>query len=233
MTSIEVDGLTKRFGPVTAIHDVSFHVADGERVGLFGPNGAGKTTLLRILGTLSTPTDGRIVVGDRELTPDWAAVRQQIGVLSHETMHYEGLTARENLQLHARLHGVDTDRCERMLELVGLASYGSSDPDTFSHGMRKRLALARALLHDPAVLLLDEPFAGLDRRSMADFHDLLDSVSAETVVMATHDFERGFAFCDRALVLDESIQCDIPVDDLDTSAAFLDRYRTAIGLGDD
>ena len=233
MALIDVDDLTKRFGHVTALRDVSFRVADGERVGLFGPNGAGKTTLLRILATLSTPTDGRVLVDGEELTPDRTAVRRRLGVLSHDTMLYDGLTARENLRLHASLHGVDGERCERLLELVGLSAHGSSDPSRFSHGMRKRLSLARALLHEPDVLLLDEPYSGLDRRSMADFGNLLDAVGVETVVMATHDLQRGFEHCDRALVLDGgAVERDVALADLDAPSEFLDRYRTAIGLED-
>jgi heme exporter protein A len=231
MKRIEVDGLTKRFGRFTALYDVSFSVSDGERVGLFGPNGAGKTTLLRILATLSTPTDGRVLVDGHELSADWAGVRRRIGVLSHDTMLYEGLTARENLRLHARLHGVDTERCERVLELVGLGPDGERDPSTFSHGMRKRLSLARALLHDPDVLLLDEPYSGLDRRSMADFDGILDAIGVGTVVMVTHDLDRGFTFCDRGLVLDGgTVRRDVSLTDLDSPEAFIARYRTAIGL---
>ncbi|EFW92311.1 ABC-type transport system ATP-binding protein [Haladaptatus paucihalophilus DX253] len=233
MTLIEVDNLTKRFGRLTAIHDVSFQVGDGERIGLFGPNGAGKTTVLRILATLSTPTSGRVFIDGRELTRDRAAVRQQIGVLSHETMLYDGLTARENLQLHARIHHIDIDRCDRVLELVGLRSDGERDPSTFSHGMRKRLSLARALLHEPAVLLLDEPYSGLDRRSMVDFDQILDAVGVGTVIMVTHDFKRGFDFCDRALILDAgTVSRDVSLRSLTSPSAFINQYQTAIGLED-
>ncbi|WP_458185598.1 ABC transporter ATP-binding protein [Haladaptatus sp. NG-WS-4] len=231
MTTIEVDGLTKRFGRAIGIQDVSFRVEDGERVGLFGPNGAGKTTILRILATLATPTRGRVLVDGDPLTPDNAAIRSRIGVVSHDTMLYEGLTARENLRLHARVHGVDDGRCERVLELVGLGAEGSSDPSEFSHGMRQRLSFARALLHEPDVLLLDEPYSGLDRRTMADFHDALDAVGARTVVMATHDLERGFTHCDRGLVLDGgTVRRDVAFDEFETSTDFVDCYRRTLGL---
>lgn len=229
MTHLSVDGVTKRFGRQFALSDLTLDVESGESLGLFGPNGAGKTTLLRLLSTLSTPTDGAVRLDGEALTPDNTAARRRIGVTTHDTMLYDDLTARENLHLHARLHGVERSRCETVLDRVGLATRASSRPAEFSHGMRKRLSLARALLHDPDVLLLDEPYAGLDRRSATTLQDVLDSVEARTVVMATHDFERGFDHCDRLVVLDGGdVRLDEPAAAFADASAFVERYRTLI-----
>lgn len=231
MTVIALDGVTKRFGRFPAVEDLSFEVASGTCLGLFGPNGAGKTTLLRMLATLSVPSEGRIYVDGTELTPDRTDVRRRLGVVLHDTMLYDELTARENLRLHARLHGVDSDRCDDLLSLVGLSSHASSRPDAFSHGMRKRLSLARALLHDPDILVLDEPYSGLDRRSKADLQALLDGFEERTVVASTHDFAEGFAQCDRAVVLDAGeVALDTSMAAFDDADALERRYREVIGV---
>jgi heme exporter protein A len=231
MTAIALDGVTKRYGRFPAVEGLTLDVESGTCLGLFGPNGAGKTTLLRMLATLSVPTEGTIRVGGTELSPDRTDVRSRLGVVLHDTMLYDELTARENLRLHARLHGVDEARSEDLLEVVDLTSHASARPDSFSHGMRKRLSLARALLHDPDVLVLDEPYSGLDRRSQGDLGDLLDEFEDRTVVVATHDFERGFAQCDRALVLDGgTVSLDVSMDRFDDAEAFERRYRSVIGV---
>ena len=196
---LTADNIHKRYGPFTALDRVSFEIASGERICLLGPNGSGKTTLLRILSGLSRPTDGSARVGGAEIRPDDPAVRERIGFVSHSTMVYEGLTARENLRFHARLWNVEQDRVSEVLEAVGLADRGSGLPREFSHGMGKRLALARALLDPSPVLLLDEPFSGLDQASTDTVVGLLED---RTVLLATHDFDRAFEHCDRVFVLD-------------------------------
>lgn len=231
--AIRVGDLTKSYGRITAVDDLSFTVETGETVGLFGPNGAGKTTLLRMLAGLARPTDGTITLGTSELTPDDHAVYRTLGVVTHEPMLYDALTARENLRVHADLHGLGdaADRTEAVLETVNLADRASHRPDEFSHGLRKRLSLARALLHRPDVLLLDEPYTGLDQRSIADLEAVLDGFDDRTVVLTTHDLELGVGRCDRALILDRGrLQADVDLDG--PVAEFESTYRRAIGLTD-
>jgi heme exporter protein A len=226
-----VDGVTKRFGRVTAVRNVAMRVDRGEFVALFGPNGAGKSTLLRMVAALSRPTDGRILLDGDVVAGDRPSVRRQVGVVTHQTMHYDGLSARENLRLHARLHGVSdvTGRVRAVLDRVGLAGRASDRPSTFSHGMAKRLALARALLHDPAVLLLDEPYAGLDRRAAAVLSSLLDGMDDRTVVLSTHGLERGFDHATRAVVLSRGrVQFDRPTAAFEDQAAFAAAYERAV-----
>ncbi|SIR65521.1 heme ABC exporter ATP-binding protein CcmA [Natronorubrum thiooxidans] len=219
MASITAEGVTKRLGSTVAVRDVSFTVESGEHVGLFGPNGAGKTTLMQMLATLSFPSDGSIQIGGRDVTPDATRVRRDLGVMGHRPMLYGTLTARENLRLHARLRGVSTDRVEEVLGQVNLRTQASTRVETFSHGMKKRLAIARAVLHDPTVLLLDEPYAGLDQRSAADLQRILDQFDDRTVVLATHDLARGATDCDRALVLvDGTVSRDVQIEDSATDA---------------
>jgi len=232
VTVLAAEGVEKRFGRQYALRGVDLEVGAGEFLGLFGPNGAGKSTLLRLLAGLARPTDGTVRVEGRELVPDAVAPRRSLGVVTHRTMLYDGLTARENLRLHARLHGVDAveARVETLLDRVGLARRGSDSPGSFSHGMRKRLSLARALLHDPPVLLLDEPYAGLDQRAAARLDDLLDAEAAvdRTVVLTSHDFEAGLAHADRVVVLvDGRVELDRPAGDRE---GFEATYRDLVGL---
>ncbi|RLM56630.1 heme ABC exporter ATP-binding protein CcmA [Halobellus sp. Atlit-31R] len=232
--AVEVADVTKSYGHFTAVDGVSFTVESGATVGLFGPNGAGKTTLLRMLAGLTRPTDGTVSIDGVELAPDDHTTYRTVGVVTHETMVYDELTARENLRFHAGLHGVDDPdaRCASVLETVGLRHRGSDRPTEFSHGLRKRLSLARALLHDPEVLLLDEPYTGLDQRSVADLEAILDGFDDRTVVLTTHDLERGGERCSRALVVDRGrLEADVDVD-ASGAAAFESTYRRAIGVDD-
>ncbi|QCC46456.1 ABC transporter ATP-binding protein [Halobellus limi] len=228
--AIAVEDVTKSYGHFTAVDGLSFAVERGSTVGLFGPNGAGKTTLLRMMAGLARPTRGTITVDGVELAPDDYATYRTIGVVTHETMLYDDLTARENLRFHADLHGVDdpADRCASVLDTVGLSRRGSDRPAAFSHGLRKRLSLARALLHDPEVLLLDEPYTGLDQHSAADLEAVLDGFDDRTVVLTTHDLERGVARCDRGLVVDRGrLEADLALGD---AASFAEAYRRTIGV---
>jgi heme exporter protein A len=232
--AVRVDDVTKAYGRIVAVDGVSFAVESGTTVGLFGPNGAGKTTLLRLLAGLARPTDGRIVLGEAELSPDDHAVYRTVGVVTHESMLYDHLTARENLRFHAGLHGLDDPaaRVATVLDAVNLTPRASDRPATFSHGMKKRLSLARALLHGPAVLLLDEPYAGLDQRSVADLAAVLEEFDDRTVLLTTHDLDRGVERCDRALVVDRGqVRADVDLD-ATAPASFETAYRRAIGVDD-
>jgi heme exporter protein A len=187
---IEVRGLVKAFGPRKALAGINLDIAAGDRVMLVGPNGAGKTTLLRILATLSRPTSGEVVVEGHSLTASGAKVRKSIGYLSHETLLYEDLTAQQNLQFYGRMYGLSdaATRIEELLNRVGLWLRREDLVRTFSRGMRQRLAVARAVLHRPTLLLLDEAYTSLDAGATEMLTQLLTSLvdGGCTMILTTH-----------------------------------------------
>ncbi len=202
---IDVHHLVKRFGPKVVLRNLEFHVEPGEFVALLGPNGAGKTTFLRILASLSRPTLGEVRIADHYLPGQAGAVRQRLGVVSHQPILYGELTAEENLRFFGQMYHVSSlnQRISEILELVGLASRRRDLVRTFSRGMAQRLSIGRAVLHDPEVLLLDEPYTGLDQ----DACDMLDGVlrlvtsRGRTVVMTSHDLVRTAELASRFDVL--------------------------------
>ncbi len=197
--------LTKVFGHRRALRGVDLAVGRGEFLVLFGPNGAGKTTLLRILATLSKPTAGRAVLDGIDLADDPGEVRRRLGVISHQTFLYDDLTAAENLRFFGRMYDVpDLERrIAEVLAQVGLAARANDRARTFSRGMQQRLSIARAVLHNPPILLLDEPDTGLDERAAGMLHEVISGLEggARTVIMTTHHFERGLAMATRVAVL--------------------------------
>jgi heme exporter protein A len=180
---------------------VTVSVPAGQTLGVFGSNGAGKTTLLRVLATLLRPHAGSARVLDAELPGDAWKVRGRIGFLGHEPLLYRDLTARENLAFHARLHGVAPARVGELLDAVRLARRADEPVSNLSRGMVQRVAVARAVLHDPAVLLLDEPRANLDPAAAELLEPLIGRVSGRTRVLVTHDVEGGLAESDVVLGL--------------------------------
>jgi heme exporter protein A len=192
---IEVRSLVKRFGGKTVLRGLNFDVQPGEFVALLGPNGAGKTTFLRILASLSQPTLGQVRVAGYSLPQESAAVRARLGVLSHMPLLYGDLTAEENLLFYGRLYGVAQlpMRITEVLEMAGLVARRHDLVRTFSRGMQQRLAIARAVLHDPEVMLFDEPYTGLDQDASLMLDKLLQTVAAQgrTVVMTSHDLARA------------------------------------------
>lgn len=192
---IEVQRLMKRFGPKVVLQGLDFHVQPGEFVALLGPNGAGKTTFLRILASLSRPTAGVVRVGGYRLPQEAAAVRRALGVVSHQPLLYGDLTAEENLLFYARLYGLEEAgaRVKEVLDLVGLEKRRHDLVRTFSRGMQQRLSIGRAVLHDPQVLLFDEPYTGLDQDACAMLDQILRAVAAQgrTIVMTSHDLARA------------------------------------------
>jgi heme exporter protein A len=202
---IIANSLTKQFGPFMALRGLDLEVRPGEFVTIVGPNGAGKTTLLRILATLSRPTRGRVSIAGHALPKGADQARRQIGLLSHQPLLYGDLTAEENLRFFGKMYDVPhlEARIIELLDQVDLIDRRSDRARTFSRGMQQRLAIARALLHDPAVVLLDEPFTGLDPHASDRLEELLHLLrdGQRTVVMTIHDLDRGWAMCDRALVL--------------------------------
>ena len=192
---IKVRHLVKRFGLKTILRGLDFDVRPGEFVALLGPNGSGKTTFLRILASLSHPSLGEVYIAGFRLPHQAASVRARLGIVSHLPLLYGDLTAEENLRFYGRLYGVLRldERITEMLEMVGLEPRRRDLVRTFSRGMQQRLAIGRAVLHDPDVLLFDEPYTGLDQDASAMLDDILRSVAVQgrTVVMTSHDLGRA------------------------------------------
>jgi heme exporter protein A len=216
---IVVTKLVKRFGPKVVLRGLDFNVQQGEFVALLGPNGAGKTTFLRILSSLSSPTMGRVRVAGHELPRQASAVRLRLGVVSHLPLLYGDLTAEENLRFYGRMYGVLNleKRIGEVLNLVGLLPRRRDLVRTFSRGMQQRLAIGRAIIHDPEVLLLDEPHTGLDQDACEMLDSVLGQVAARgrTVVMTSHDLTRVEDMASRFDVLTRgSIQASIRKEDL-------------------
>jgi heme exporter protein A len=191
---IEVRKLVKRFGLKPVLRGLNFHADPGEFVAILGPNGAGKTTFLRILASLSRPTLGEVRVAGYRLPDQASAVRRRLGVVSHLPLLYGDLTAEENLRFYTRLYGVEREgrRVAEVLELVGLSPRRRDLVRTFSRGMQQRLAIGRAVLHDPDVILFDEPHTGLDQDACTMLDGVLRRVAAQgrTIVMTSHDLAR-------------------------------------------
>ena len=222
MPLIAVKGVSKIFGLRPALQNVSFDVEAGRSVVLLGPNGSGKTTLLRLLAALSTPTVGTITIGGWSLPGEADAVRAQLGVVAHLPLLYDDLTAQENLTFYAELYNADPRQAGEALARVGLAKRSQDLARTFSRGMQQRLAIARAMLHEPAVLLLDEPYTGLDPTGA----DLLDGLIAEwkakgrTILTSMHDLDRASRIADQVLILNRGkVAVNASVADLDNLPA--------------
>lgn len=229
---IEVHRLVKRFGPKMVLRNLEFQAAEGEFVALLGPNGAGKTTFLRILASLSRPTMGVVRIAGFGLPQEAAAVRRRLGVVSHMPLLYGDLTAEENLAFFGRMYGVDplAERIDGVLEIIGLSARRRDLVRTFSRGMQQRLAIGRAVLHGPDVLLLDEPHTGLDQDACEMLDAVLRQVAARgrTVVMTSHDLARAADLAGRFDVLSRGkIQTSIAASQLpkDGLLAF---YREAL-----
>ena len=216
MSSIEARGLTKRFGLHTVLEDVSFVVPAGARVALLGANGAGKSTLLEVISTLASPSAGGGSVAGFDLEADAAEVRRRVGVLAHRPMLYEQLSSLENLEFFARLYGVEDapTRIEELLRAVGLWRRRHEHVEVLSRGYHQRLAMARALVHRPPVLLLDEPETGLDEEALALLDELMLVAPEVTVLAATHRRERVAQWADDAISLEGGrvLEASVPLE---------------------
>ncbi len=203
--AINIMGLSKSFGRTAVLRQLDLQVPWGETLAILGPNGSGKTTLIKILATLTKPDAGSARVAGGELSRSGKSVRRLIGVVTHDTLLYEGLTAYENLKFFARMFGLDDieERVERSIERMGMASRLHDRVSTLSHGMKKRVSIARALLHDPPILLMDEPESGLDQEALAMLDDVISdrAIPYRTVVMTTHNIERGLQLGSRMAIL--------------------------------
>jgi heme exporter protein A len=217
---IETHSLSKAYGLQPVLKKIDLGIERGEFAALLGANGSGKSTLLRLLCALSKPTAGVIKIGGWELPKEAATVRSQIGLVSHKALLYDNLTAHENLLFFGRIYGLsDIDgRIQRGLERVGLSKRGGDLVRTYSRGMLQRLSIARALLHDPDVLLLDEPYTGLDQDASATLDSLLNQAHADgkTILMVTHELDRAQRLARRALILSRgALALDAPMRDID------------------
>lgn len=224
---IHVKGLTKSFGNKRVLHNIDMEVGCGEFLTVFGPNGAGKSTLLHILAGVMRPSSGQIRIDGVDVKNDPVNSRRRIGFVSHQSLLYNDLTASENLTYYGRMFDVPNSkqRIADLLRQVGLEVRTHDPLRTLSRGMVQRLAIARALLHSPSVLLLDEPFTGLDHRAVDILREILTNTieSGGTVIMATHNLERGLELCHRAFLLAtgrlvyEAKGQDLDVSDLKTT----------------
>ena len=201
MAAIELERLERRYGERVALADVSVRVDEGQTLAVLGGNGAGKTTLLRVLAGLLRPHGGTVRVLGAELPGERWKLPAQVGYLGHEPLLYRELSGRENLRYHARLHGVGDERVDELLAAVGMAKRADDPVRELSKGLVQRLAVARAVLHDPALLLLDEPRANLDPAAAELLEPLIGRASGRTRVLVSHDVEGALAEADVSIGL--------------------------------
>jgi heme exporter protein A len=205
-SALESQNIRKTYGHFTALASISLRIQPGEFVTLFGRNGAGKTTFLKVAATLVRPTQGRLRIQGIDVAENSQDARRHIGFLSHNTYVYRDLTPLENLKFFARLYGVDdsNDRLERLLDRVGLRRRMNDPVRAFSRGLNQRVGIARVMLHEPSVILLDEPYTGLDANAVEILNGMLDEAHAKgkTIIVTTHDLEHGLRAASRAVIID-------------------------------
>ena len=204
---IEIQGLTKAFGHHLALRGIDLKIRQGEKVAIFGPNGAGKTTLIKVLATIMNISSGKVLIAGLNSKDNTEEIQRQIGVITHQTFLYGNLTAKENLEFYGRMYDVPRrkERINEVVDMVGMTPRLHDRVNTLSRGMQQRIAIARALLHRPTILLLDEPETGLDPQATSILWEML-SVEGEdkrTIVLTTHSLERGLELCDRLLILNQ------------------------------
>ena len=223
--------LTRSYGRVKAIAGLDLAIESGERVLLVGPNGSGKTTLIKLLATLIKPTSGDLFVHGRDASRHDASIRAAMGVVLHEPLLYGRLTAAENLRFYARMFSVPSPdaRIQTLAEQLELTDLLGKRVDSLSHGQRKRVALLRAVLHDPGILLLDEPDSGLDKTALDLLFDFCKS-QPRTIVMSTHNLDNGLEIAQRAIFLKRGrVTMDSGIETLDREA--LDYRYQALAVG--
>lgn len=232
---VATEKLSREFGRRKAVDEVTLSVAAGDTLALFGPNGAGKTTLLRILAGLLKPTSGAARIGDIAL-PGGPEVRRRVGVISHHSLLYEALTARENVEFSARLYGVSNFReaSERALDRMKILDRADTAVRTLSRGLKQRVSVARATVHDPEVILADEPFTGLDLLGAAALSDLLNSLRERgaAVILVTHNVEEGLSLATHAAIMDRGRILEVETQSRIDRASFGERYRHLVSHGE-
>lgn len=202
---IEARGITKSFGSFEALRGIDLTVGKGEFFTLFGPNGAGKTTFIKLLATLAKPTSGSLTIAGLNAVKEPHGVRAVTGVISHDPYLYENLSALENIRFFGELYGV-SDLERRAVEVITEVGLGARMHDlvrNFSRGMKQRLAVARAIVHEPSILLLDEPYTGLDQHGAAVFGTMLSALKSRnrTILMTTHSIDEGLGMSDRVGII--------------------------------
>ncbi len=207
--AVSIRKLSKVFGKNPVLKSLDLDLEKGEFAVIFGPNGAGKTTLLKLISTLTTPTEGSVFVSGFNVVEEPEKARREIGLLSHESYLYGELSAKENLRFFGQMYGIKGQKLEErissILEDTGLVAKTDERVSTFSRGMKQRLSIARTLLHRPSILLLDEPYTGLDPGASLVFENLIKSPEFQksTKLMVSHDLERGFKLSSRLLILNK------------------------------
>ena len=230
--ALDSEDIQKKFGHFTALGGISMQIPRGEFVTLFGRNGAGKTTFLKIAATLMRPTHGSLRIEGIDIHKEPEKARRHIGFLSHNTFIYRDLSALENLRFFCRLYGVDDshDRLMDWLERVGLRRRANDVVRAFSRGLQQRMGIARVLLHNPSLILLDEPYTGLDAQAMAMLNVLLDEIvaSGRTVILTTHDLAQGLRSATRAMVMDRGM---VVLSSVASDPAIREAYSRLILMG--
>lgn len=231
---IRAKGLSKTFGNRRAVDRLGFELPDGAFLSVFGPNGAGKTTLLRMLSTLSKPSEGELFLCGLDAREKPAEIRDRVGLISHQSMLYPDLTAEENLLFYARLYGLEDPKARtlELLDAVGLKHRRLDRVRTFSRGMTQRLSIARALVNDPELVLLDEPYSGLDPHAVDVFDGLIAEMrEGRSFVMVSHDLEKGLSLASHVLVMSKGKRVFFgECDGLDLGD-FRALYRETVGMG--
>ena len=233
--AIEVRGLTKSFGNNLALGGIDLEVETGKTLAVFGPNGAGKTTLIKILASIMKPTAGEVSINGFSLKDNAEAIRSHIGIVSHQTFLYGNLSAYENLHFYSRMYDVPhyKKRIMQVASMVGMESRLYDRINTLSRGMQQRFSIARALLHQPDIVLLDEPETGLDQQAIAMLWELLkeDGSKKRSVVFTSHSLERGLKACDDLIILNRGkIACCQPGSTLNL-AGLEQLYKESTGSG--
>ena len=204
-TAIELKGLTKTFGTHSVLKGIDLEIARGQTVFIFGPNGAGKTTLIKILATIINPTKGEVFIDGLDIKKDVEEARRKIGIVTHQTYLYNNLTVFENLDFYGRMYDVPSrkERIREMLEMVDMADRIHDKADTLSRGMQQRVSIARALLHKPGIILLDEPETGLDQQSSVMLRETISKEKEleRTIIQTTHSMNAINETCDRVLII--------------------------------
>lgn len=237
MLAIETKSLTRRFNGITAVDGLSFGVEEGEIFGLLGPNGAGKTTTLRLLSCLISPTSGGATVGGLDILRDQSAIRKSIGILTESPSVYERLTAVENLEFFAKAYGMSDraaiyQRVKEVLEFFQLWERRRDKVATYSKGMKQKLALARALVHNPQILFLDEPTSGLDPEASKLIRDLvgrLGNLESRTIILSTHRLEDAEKLCRRVMIINRGVSRVLgTVDDLRKEMKAMPKFEVTL-----
>ena len=230
--ALESENIRKTFGHFTALAGVTLNIRRGEFVTLFGRNGAGKTTFLKVAATLVRPSQGKLRIEGIDIDDNAEEARRHIGFLSHNTYVYRDLSPLENLRFFSKLYGVDgsDERLKSLLDRVGLRRRMNDPVRAFSRGLNQRVGIARVMLHDPSLILMDEPYTGLDANAVETLNAMLDEAHSrgKTVILTTHDLEHGLRASTRAVIIDRG---KVVFDQSGADKATRDAYEEYVRVG--